>query len=58
MKTCDMSLPELLKTEENVHIDEMEIEKPERNAVEIKELPREMNLEKPIELDKSKLHPK
>ena len=36
----------------------MELEKPERNAVEIKELCREIKLEKPIELDKSKLPPK
>ena len=28
------------------------------NAVEIKELPRKIKLEKFIELDKSKLHPK
>ena len=58
MKTCDMSLPELFKAEEGVHTDEMELEKPEINAVETKELPREIKLEKPIELDKSKLHPK
>ena len=30
----------------------------EINALEIKELPREIKLEKPIELDKSELHPK
>ena len=53
-----MSLPKLFKAEESVHTDEMELEKPEINAVEIKELPREIKLEKPIELDKSKLHPK
>ena len=58
MKTCDMSLPELFKTEESVHIDKMELEKPEINAVEIKKLPREIKLEKLIVLDKSKLHPK
>ena len=58
MKTCNMSLPELFKAEESVHTDKMELEKPEINAVEIKELPREIKLEKPLELDKSKLHPK
>ena len=58
MKTCNMSLPELFKAEESVHTDEMELEKPEINAVKIKELPREIKLEKPIELDKSTLHPK
>ena len=36
----------------------MELEKPEISALEIKELPREIKLEKPIELDKSELHPK
>ena len=35
-----------------------ELKVPEINKVEIKELPREMKLEKPIELDKSKIHPK
>ena len=58
MKNCDISLPELFKAEECVHIDKIEIEKPEINAVEIKELHREIKLEKCIELDKSKLHPK
>ena len=53
-----MSLPELFKAEESEHTDEMELEKPEINAVEIKELPREIKLAKPIELDESRLHPK
>ena len=53
-----MCLPELFKAEESVHTDEMELEKPEINAVEMKELPRGIKLEKPIKLDKSKLHPK
>ena len=56
MKTCNMSLPELFKAEESVHTDEMELENPEINAVEIKGLPREIKLEKHIQLDKSKLH--
>ena len=46
MKTCDMSLPELFKTEESVHIDKMELEKPEINAVEIKKLPRRNKIRK------------
>ena len=58
MKTCDMSLPELFKVEESVHTDKMELEKPEINSVEINELPREIKLGRPIELDKSKLQPK
>ena len=58
MKTCNMSLPELFKAEESVHTNKMELEKPEINAVEIKELHREMKLEKPVELDESKLHSK
>ena len=58
MKTCDMSLPNLFKAKESIHTDEKELEIPEINEVEIKELPREIKLEKPIELDKSKIHPK
>ena len=58
MKTCNMSLPNLFKAKESVHAGEKELEVPEINKVEIKELPREMKLEKPIELDKSKIHPK
>ena len=58
MKTCDMSLPNLFKAKESVHTDEKELEVPEINEMEIKELPREIKLEKPIELDKSKIHPK
>ena len=58
MKTCDISLPNLFKAKEMVHTDEKELEVLEINKVQIKELPREMKLEKPIELDKSKIHPK
>ena len=58
MKACNMSLPNLFKATESVHTDEKELEVPEINEVEIKELPREIKLEKPIELDKSKRHPK
>ena len=58
MKTCNMSLPNWFKAKESVHVDEKELEVPEINKVEIKELPREMKLEKPIQLDKSKIHSK
>ena len=54
MKTCNMSLPELFKAKQSVHTDEKELEVPEIKEVERKELPREIKLEKPIELDKSK----
>ena len=58
MKTCKMSLPNWFKAKESVHADEKELEVPEINKVEIKRLPREMKSEKPIELEKSKIHPK
>ena len=54
MKTCNMSLPNLFKAKESVWIDKKELEVLEINEVEIKELPREIKLEKPIELDESK----
>ena len=46
------------KAKDSVHTDGKEVEVPEINEVELKELPREIKLEKPIELDKSKIHPK
>ena len=55
MKT---SLPKLFKSKENVPTDEIELEMPKINKVEVKELPRIIKLEKPKEQDKSKLHPK
>ena len=58
MKTCDMSLPELLIAKESVHTDEVELEMPKVDEVEIMELPREIKLEIPIEQDKSNLHTK
>ena len=58
MKTCNMSLPNLFKAKGSVHTDQKELEVPEINDVEIKEFPREIKLEKPIELDESKMHPK
>ena len=38
MKTSNMSLPNLFKAKENVHTDEIKLEIPEINAVEIKEI--------------------
>ena len=58
MKTCNMSLPNLFKAKDSVHTDKIKLEIPEIHEVEIKGLPRDMKLGKPIELDKSKLHPK
>ena len=54
MKTYDVSLPKLFKAKESVHTDEIEIEMPKINEVEVKELPRIIKLEKPTEQDKSK----
>ena len=48
----------MFKAKESVYTDKKELEICEINEVEIKEFPREMKLEKPIELDKSKIHPK
>ena len=40
MKTCNVSLPKLFKSEERVHTNEIELEIPKINEVEVKELPR------------------
>ena len=58
MKTCNMSLPKLFKAKESVHTDEIELEMPKINEVEVRELPREINLEIPIEQERSNLHTK
>ena len=58
MKTCDMSLPKLFKAKESVHTNEMGLEMPKINEVGVRELPREIKLEKPTEQDKSNLHTK
>ena len=58
MKTCNMSLPELFKVKGSVHINEIQLEMPKINEVEVRELPREVKLEIPIEQDKSNLHTK
>ena len=56
---------ELFKAKESVHTNEVELEIPKINEVEVKEfpreireLPREIKLEIPIEQDKSNLHAK
>ena len=58
MKTCDVSVPKLFKSKESVHTNEIELEMPKINEVEVRELPREIKLEIPIEQDKSNLHTK
>ena len=52
MKICDMSLQELFKAEESVHINKVELGVPKVDEVEIRELPREIKLEIPIEQGK------
>ena len=52
---CNRSLPKMYRAEENVHKDEIKLETPEINAVEISELPREVKLEMPIEHSESNL---
>ena len=54
MKTCKVSLPKLFKSEESMHTNEIELEMPKINEVEVKELPRIIKLEKPTEQYKSK----
>ena len=46
----------IVKSEESVHTNEIELEVPKVNVVEVKELPRTIHLEKPTEQDKPKLH--
>ena len=43
-EVCDMSLPKLSRAEESVHEDEIKLEAPKINAIEINEKPREMRL--------------
>ena len=45
MKTCNVSLPKLFKAKESVHTDKIELEMPKINEVEVKELPRVIQLE-------------
>ena len=52
---CDWSLPKMYRAEESVHKDEIMLETPEINAVEISEMPREVKLKMPIEHSESKL---
>ena len=47
MKTCHVSLPKLFKSEESVCTNEIVLEMPKINEVEVKELPRIIKLEKP-----------
>ena len=50
-----MSLPKSYKVEESVHKDEVQLETPKINVVEISTLPREIELEMPLEKSESKL---
>ena len=52
---CNMSLPKLYRAEKGVHTDEIKLETPKMNVVEISELPREAKLEMPLEQSKSML---
>ena len=58
IKTCNVPLPKLFKAKESVHTNEIELEIPKINEVEVRELPREIKLDTPIEQDKSNLHTK
>ena len=51
-------LPELCKTQESIHKDDIQLETPKVNTTERSELPREIKLEMPIEQSKSNLHTK
>ena len=48
-------MPKLYKVEESVHKDEVQLETPKRNVVEISALPREIKSEMPLEKSESKL---
>ena len=50
-----MSWPKLYRAEESVHRDEIKLETPKMIAVEMSELPREVELEMPMEPNGSKL---
>ena len=58
MKTYNVSLPKLFKAKESIHTNEIELEISKINEVKVRELPREVKLEIPIEQDKSHLHTK
>ena len=58
METCDMSLPELFKAKESVDLNEVELGVTKVDEAKIRELPREVKLEIPIEQDKPNLHTK
>ena len=44
------------KAKESVHTNEIELEMPKINEVEVRELPRQIKLEIPIEQERSNLH--
>ena len=55
---CNRSLselPELYKAQESIHKDDIQLETPRVNTMEVSELPREIKLGKPIEQSELKL---
>ena len=56
MKTYNVSLPKLFKAKESVHTNKIEVEMPKINEVEVRQLPRDIKLEIPIEQDKLNLY--
>ena len=48
-------LPELYKAQESIHKDDIQLETPRENTMEVSELPREIKLGKPIEQSELKL---
>ena len=51
----DIMQPEMCSTDGKIHTDELKLETPKINAVEISEMPSELKLEIPIEQSESKL---
>ena len=51
----DIILPEMCSTDEKIHTDELKLETPIINTVEIGEIPSEVKLEMPIEQSELKL---
>ena len=54
-ESSDIILLEMCSADEKIHTDELKLETPKINAVEISEMPSEIKLEMPIEQSESKL---
>ena len=55
---CERSLselPELYKAQNSIHKDDIQLENPRVNTMEVSEIPREIKLGKPIEQSELKL---